>query len=103
MILSNEIQKAADGRIDYFHLPVMEDSGEAFFAPLSQLTTGEAMIYLGLECNDGVEGMKRCIADAKKFLPEFGVAHYCGYFWNKEIMPELMDTLAEGADSMLAD
>ena len=100
--LSNAIQAATGGNVDYFHLPAMVDSDESYFAPLSRLNAGKATIYLGLECNDGIEGMDRRIKAARKFLPEFGVAHYCGYFWNKAIMPDLLKTLAEGADHQAA-
>lgn len=96
--LSNAIQQAAEGRIDYFHLPAMQDSDNAYFKPLEGLDVGDADIYLGLECNDGLEPMKRRIDAARNSLADFGVAHYCGYFWNKAIMPELMQVLAQGAD-----
>lgn len=100
--LANAIQRATDGRVDYFHLPAMTDSDQAYFAPLADLETGDATIYLGLECNDGIEAMDRRIAAARTVLPDFGVAHYCGYYWNKQIMPELLATLAEGADHQAA-
>lgn len=100
--LSNAIQASAGGRVGYFHLPAMVDSGEAYFSPLSRLDTGKATIYLGLECNDGIEGMDRRMQAARKFLPEFGVAHYCGYFWNKAIMRGLLETLVEGANRQAA-
>lgn len=96
--LANAIQQASGGRVDYVHLPAMQDSGAQYFAPLADLDTGEATVYLGLECNDGLEAMTRRIAAAQRYLPEFGVAHYCGYSWNREVMPELLATLAEGAD-----
>ena len=96
--LSNAIQASLGGRVDYVHLPAMQDSGEAYFAPLADLTIGDATVYLGLECNDGLEAMTRRIEAARPALADFGVAHYCGYFWNKEIMPDLMATLAAGAD-----
>ncbi|WEV74582.1 hypothetical protein OZX74_03405 [Bifidobacterium sp. ESL0798] len=96
--LTNAIQKSADGRVDYFHLPAMHDSDEAYFAPLADLNIGNADIYLGVECNDGVELMDRRVAAAHKYLSDFGVAHYCGYFWNKAIMPDLLRTLAQGSD-----
>lgn len=100
--LSNAIQAAAGGKVDYFHLPAMVDSDAAYFAPLARLEVGKAKVYLGLECNDGIEGMTRRIEAARGFLPEFGVAHYCGYFWNKPIMRGLLETLAEGADRQAA-
>lgn len=96
--LANAIQVASAGRIDYFHLPAMVESDEAYFAPLAHLDVGKAEIYLGLECNDGLEGMERRIKAAHASCGAFGVAHYCGYFWNKAVMPELLQTLAEGSD-----
>lgn len=96
--LSNAIQAAAGGRVDFFHLPAMTDSGDEYFAPLARLDVGTAEVFLGLECNDGLEAMEARIASARKALPEFGVAHYCGYFWNKPVMRGLLETLARGAD-----
>jgi hypothetical protein len=96
--LANAIQAASGGVIDYFHLPAMIDSDEAYFAPLARLDVGRAEIYLGLECNDGLQGMERRMAAARRFLPEFGVAHYCGYFWNEAAMRDLLVTLADGSD-----
>ncbi|HEY0122548.1 MAG TPA: hypothetical protein VGC14_12460 [Rhizobium sp.] len=58
--LSNAIQAATGGNVDYFHLPAMVDSDESYFAPLSRLNAGKA------------------------------------------IMPDLLKTLAEGADHQAA-
>lgn len=100
--LSNAIQRATGGAVDFFHLPAMVDSDEAYFAPLADLAIGGATVYLGLECNDGIEGMDRRMAAARTHLENFGVAHYCGYFWNQAVMPDLLRTLAEGADRQAA-
>ncbi len=100
--LSTSIQRASGNAVDYFHLPTMTDSDESYFEPLSRLDVADADIYLGVECNDGLEAMERRITAARPFLPDFGVSHYCGYFWNKAIMPELLQTLAEGADFQTA-
>lgn len=96
--LANAIQAASGNKVNYFHMPAMQDSGDEYFAPLADLTTGDATIYLGIEVNDGAEEMERRAASVRKFLPEFGVAHYCGYMWNKEIMPGLLKDLRTGAD-----
>jgi len=98
--LANAIQSASDGRVDYFHLPAMADSDVSYFAPLSRVNVGKAKIYLGLECNDGLASMTRRIQAARQFLPDFGVAHYCGYLWNQPIMSGLLETLAKGADEL---
>jgi len=100
--VANAIQSATNGRVDYFHLPAMEDSGESYFSPLSRLDVGKAKTYIGLECNDGLEAMQRRMQAARKFLPDFGVAHYCGYLWNKPIMKGLLTTLVQGADAQAA-
>jgi len=98
--IANAIQAASGGRGNYFHLPAMTDSDSKYFAPLARLDIGKAKIYLGLECNDGIEGMTRRMDAARPFLADFGVAHYCGYLWNQPIMRGLLETLAEGADRL---
>jgi len=98
--IANAIQAATAGRVDYFHLPAMRDSDTDYFAPLARLTVGKARVYLGLECNDGIDGMTRRMQAARIFLADFGVAHYCGYLWNQPSMHELLETLATGADRL---
>jgi hypothetical protein len=96
--IANALAVRSDRRVDYFHLPVMRESDESYFAPLEGLAVGDAAVYLGLECNDGLDAMQRRITDARRVLPDFGVAHYCGYVWNQDILPELLADLAAGAD-----
>src|SRR5437899_3212109 len=53
---------------------------DAYFAPLKdlQLQPGTEL-YLGLvHAQDGIEGTKKRIAAAKKYVPKFGVASECG-------------------------
>jgi hypothetical protein len=67
--------------IDYMHLPVPIDRDDAaYFAPLAGLKRqpGEAL-YLGLiHLQDGVEGARRRIAAAERFVTDFGIATECG-------------------------
>jgi hypothetical protein len=100
--LSNAIHEATGGRPDYYHLPALPESDEAYFAPLKDLEIGDATLYSGLECNDGIDEMDRRMAAARTARADFGVAHYCGYFWNGPIMADLIRTLAEGADRQAA-
>jgi hypothetical protein len=100
--LSNAIHEATGGRPDYYHLPALPESDEAYFAPLKDLEIGDATLYIGLECNDGIDEMDRRMAAARTARADFGVAHYCGYFWNGPIMADLIRTLAEGADRQAA-
>lgn len=96
--LANAVQAASGGRVDYFHLPAMPQSRLGYFSPLGRLDVGKARIYLGLECNDGLDGMTARMKAARRFLADFGVAHYCGYLWSEKSLPELLKTLADGAD-----
>ena len=68
--------------MDYVHMPVpRERCDDDFFKPLAELDRqriGE--VYLGLvHYTDGVEGARRRINAAKKYLPEFGIAAECGF------------------------
>ena len=57
--------------------PVLPDVGESFFAPLKNLKPRGARVYLGVVHH--MDGFKERIAMARKFLPDFGVAGYCGF------------------------
>jgi hypothetical protein len=97
---ANAIVANAGRRIDYLHLPVLSDSGDAYFAPLADLRPGQAKVYLGLECNDGIEAMNRRADAASVYLSGFGVAHYCGYYWNRDVMTRLLADLNDGANHL---
>jgi hypothetical protein len=80
--ITNEIAAKLDRRIDYVHMPVpRERTDDAYFKPLALLDRkriGE--VYLGLvHYTDGVEGARRRIEGAEKYLPEFGIAAECGF------------------------
>ncbi len=99
---ANAIVKNAGRRVDFLHLPVLTSSDDAYFAPLKDIEPGSARVFLGLECNDGSEAMKKRIDAASVCLQGFGVAHYCGYLWNRAILPQLLDDLNSGADRLAA-
>lgn len=98
--IANALTANMGRRIDYFHMPVFADSDADYFEPLKRLDVKGARIFLGLECNDGLEAMENRIDAAHTHLKDFGVAHYCGYFWNKAVLPDLLQTLAKGADHL---
>jgi hypothetical protein len=67
---------------------------DAFYAPLRRLAVGDARIYLGLiDMVDGVEGARRRIEIARKYLPDFGVATQCG--WGRRTPSEKLDGLLD--------
>jgi hypothetical protein len=80
--------------IGYIHLPVPIDRDDAaYFAPLAALQRhpGEAL-YLGLiHLQDGVEGTRRRIAAAARFVTDFGIATECGFGRRPpETIPDLL-------------
>ena len=75
--LANEVVAASGRRVDWVHIPVLDRSDDAFFAPLKELKPQGARVYLG-----AIHNMARFaerIATARKYLPEFGLGAYCGF------------------------
>ena len=75
---------AESGRIvDWVHLagpPYLRSEDDSFFRPLSELKAPGTRVYLGIVLPlDGVPGLKRRHQTASKYLPDFGVALYCGF------------------------
>jgi len=75
--LANATIEASGRRVDCVHIPVLPDVKESFFAPLKDLRPRGARVYLGVVHH--MEGFKERIALARKYLPEFGLAAYCGF------------------------
>jgi hypothetical protein len=75
--LANAFVAASGRRVDWIHLPVLDRSDDAFFAPLAQLAPQGARVYLGAIHNLGTFAQR--LAAARKFLPEFGLGAYCGF------------------------
>lgn len=77
-------------RVDYVHIPVMPDADADFFRPLALLEKCGSRIFLGMSLNDGVKAFQRRATLAEQFLPDFGIASYCG--WGRE-RPEALAQL----------
>jgi hypothetical protein len=75
--LANAIIENSGRRVDWIHIPVLNDASDAFFAPLRDLRPGKTRIYLGVIHH--MDGFKERVATARKYLPDFGVAAYCGF------------------------
>jgi len=75
--LANAAIDASGRRVDWIHIPVLPDVGDAFFAPLKNLKPRGARVYLGVIHH--MDGFKERLALARKYLPEFGIAGYCGF------------------------
>jgi hypothetical protein len=75
--LANAFVAVSGRRVDWIHLPVLDRSDEAFFAPLAQLEPQGARVYLGAIHSMGTFAKR--LAVARKFLPNFGLGAYCGF------------------------
>ena len=69
--------------MDWVHMAgprYLRSEDASFFAPLAGLSVGDARVFLGIVLPlDGEAGLRRRSATAAKFLPDFGVALYCGF------------------------
>jgi hypothetical protein len=75
--LANAVVAASGRRVDWIHIPVLPDAGDAFLAPLAGLEPRGARVYLGVIHH--MDGLEERIAAARKYLPQFGLAGYCGF------------------------
>jgi hypothetical protein len=75
--LANGVVAASGRKVDWIHIPVLERTDDAFYAPLSKLKPNGARIYLG--AIHTMDRFKDRIATARKYLPDFGLGAYCGF------------------------
>jgi hypothetical protein len=75
--LANAAIAAAGRRVDWIHIPTLDTVKEAFYAPLARLDKKGGDVYLG--AIHSMPSLKERIAVARKFLPRFGLAAYCGF------------------------
>jgi hypothetical protein len=75
--LANAFIAASGRRVDWIHIPVLDRSDDAFFAPLQNLDPQGARVYLG-----AIHNMPRFsdrIAAARRYLSDFGLGAACGF------------------------
>ncbi|WCB91760.1 hypothetical protein DSM104299_00437 [Baekduia alba] len=98
--VANRLIASTPRRVDFLHLPVMDDAQEAYFTPLRDLTRGPK-VFLGLECRDGADALRRRSELASAHLSDFGVAHFCGYGReDADRVDDYLTDLAVGADAL---
>jgi hypothetical protein len=80
--------------LNWLHMPVpIARSDDAYFAPLRNLSLpASTEFYLGLiHPADGIDGARRRIDAAKRYVGSFGVATECGMrFYPAESIPQLL-------------
>jgi len=80
VLLCNAAVAASGRRVDFLHMPTVAGTSEAYVAPLANLESGGARVYMGLihaMHEDG--GMRRQMELIKTHIPDFGVAAPCGF------------------------
>ncbi|HUB94615.1 MAG TPA: hypothetical protein VL993_01775 [Stellaceae bacterium] len=69
---------AASGRpVGWIHIPTLAHAEPAFYAPLARLDARGARVYLG--AIHTMETLEERLDVARRFLPDFGIAAYCGF------------------------
>jgi hypothetical protein len=88
--LANASIAASGRRVDWAHIPTLDTTEESFYEPLKRLDAKGADVYLG-----AIHSMKTLadrVAVARKFLPRFGLAAYCGFGRTPpEQMPQILE------------
>lgn len=99
--MTNRIVQAVKRPIALVHMPVPKDrSDDAYFEPLNDLRLKpETVLSLGLvHHTDGVEGTRRRMATADKFVKGYSIATECGMGRRPaETMHRLLEIHAEAA------
>jgi methionine synthase II (cobalamin-independent) len=99
---ANRVARELKRPLQLVHMPVPRNrTDDAYFAPLRALALRpETELCLGLvHHTDGVEGTKRRLATAKKYVGNFSIATECGFGRrDPRTIPELLRIHAEIAD-----
>lgn len=97
--LANAFMEGAGRKVDWMHIPVLDRTDTAYYAPLAGLRPGGTKIYLGMIHN--MENFEKRFAAARKYVPEFGVAAYCGFGRRRpEELPEVLGEHLTALDVM---
>jgi hypothetical protein len=99
---ANAISSGSLRDINWMHMAVPRSrSDDAYFEPLEDLKLRpETELYLGLvHLTDGVDGARKRIAAAEKYLSDFGIATECGFGRRPpETIPDLLKVHADISD-----
>lgn len=74
---ANEAVAAAGRRVDWVHIPTLDRVDDEFYAPLTRLDAKGARVYLGAIHH--MNTLAERLAVARRSLPDFGLAAYCGF------------------------
>jgi len=100
--LAHLVRDSVKRPIEWLHMPVpIARSDDAFFAPLADLALPRGTeLYLGLvHAGDGVEGTRRRMEAASRYVKAFGIASECGIARARrpDLVRQILQTHAEAA------
>jgi len=100
--LGHLILESVKRPFQWLHMPVpIARSDEAFFGPLRDLRLpSNTELYLGLvHAADGVEGTRRRMAAASRYVKEYGIASECGIARARrpDLVRQILQTHADAA------
>lgn len=99
--MANSLSRRITRPIQLIHMPVPRDrSDDAYFEPLRGLELQpQTGVCLGLvHYTDGIEGTRRRLNVARRFVPEFAIGTECGFGRRQpETIPALLDIHAVAA------
>ncbi len=97
--LANAFIEGAGRKVDWMHIPVLDRTDASYYEALAGLRPLGANIYLGMVHN--MENFETRFALARKHLPEFGVAAYCGFGRRRpEDLPQVLEEHLAALDVM---
>jgi hypothetical protein len=82
VLVANALADRIDRTIDVIHMPVpRERDDDGYFAPLARLrSSADTEVSLGLlHYTDGLDGARRRMASANRYLTTYSVATECGF------------------------
>jgi hypothetical protein len=95
--MANHAIAEAGRPFDWLHMAgprYLRSEDERYFAPLRDLEAPDTRVFLGIVLPlDGIPGLRRRAATARRFLADFGVAMYCGF--GRQPGADGMDTMRE--------
>jgi hypothetical protein len=100
--MANRLTRSIRRPIDLIHMPVPRDrSDDAYFAPLDalELSSGTELCLGLVHHTDGIDGTRKRLAAAQKYVTEFSIATECGFGRRRlDTIPELLRIHAQAAD-----
>ncbi len=94
--LANAAVVATGRRVDWVHMPTLDRTDAAFYAPLAKLDPKGARVYVGMI--HSMPSFDVRLALVRKVLPDFGLAAYCGF--GRTPPGEINQVLADHLDAV---